>query len=165
MRRGKVGHCDLVDICHHRWVTFHNPCRAGSLFILLAIVGILVSWLDKHSGAADATYPPRRSYRKIELLRQQSTSGPANIPPRVHVARPPPSYAASRPQGPHRTQDHMRPAPAQTLPRDLQGFSPSRGHSFLLSPIPKDFNSSGPLMLNRTVNGSLGQTAKNPAFI
>lgn len=133
----------------------------------LAIAGVLVSWLDKHPGAAEAIklYAPQRSVREIELLKQRPTSTPTKVPPRIHISRPTPSYVVSRPQGPHHTQDLTRLAPARALPRNSQRSPSTWDPSPSLPLLPREPNGSDTLMLHRTVKGPLGQSLrKNHIF-
>jgi len=128
----------------------------------LAVAGILISWSDKYPGAAEEAKlcVPQRPFREIELLRQQSTSKPTNVPPRIHIPRPPATYAASRPRGTYYTQGPIQPTLAQTLPRHPQRFAPNR----VPSSLPGRSNGASSLVLHREVHGPAGRRPMNQSI-
>lgn len=141
-------------------LTYHSqPVHTSFLSACLAIAGILVSWLDKHSGTTEATkaYILRRPIRELELLKQQSPRKPTDTSPRIHVPRPVAPYVASGPRGPQNTQGFIQLAPARTLRRSSQRIPSIRVPS---SPLPSILtrisNNQGSLMLNREVKGPIG---------
>ena len=125
-----------------------------------AIAGILVSCLEKYPETVEVTklYASQRSFRELELLKRQSASKSIDVSPRIHISRPPASYAASHPRGLHPTQGPRQLVPAQTLPRHSQRIPfPSS---------PPRTNGPAPLMLHREVHGPVGQAPRNqPIFL
>ena len=119
--------------------------------VRLAIVGILVSSLDKYPGALEATrlYAPQRSTRDLELLKRPAALEAMNTPPRIHVPRPPPASYEAAPS--RQRADYMKQirslVPAQSFPRLSQRFSSHKD-----SPSPPKRNER-PLMLHRKING------------
>ncbi|KAF9647453.1 hypothetical protein BDM02DRAFT_3270243 [Thelephora ganbajun] len=152
-----------------------GKCREAGLAIamswtsaVIAVAGLLVSWLDKSRGAAEVTglYVPHRSVRDTELLGRQPASKLANVlPPRIQIPRPIAPHPASRSRVPYHNQGPIQPtpAPAQTLPRYSHIFPPNRVPSSLPSSFPRESNRLSPLMLHRKINGPVGQAPRNQA--
>ena len=132
----------------------------GFLIGYIAIVGILISWLDKHPEFTEAKkfsvqhQPPR----EIELLRQRAGSRTTNIYPKINILRPIAPHTTSRSQGPHRAKGPVPPVPAQALSR------PPPRTRVPSSPLPPSLSSDlngNPFMLHRQLQRAVGQAPRN----